>query len=347
VQGEAATIARPARRGRRAKLYGQVVEQLGLRVVRGDFDATGVLPVEPQLAAELGVSCNLLREAIKVLASKGLLDVGPRSGTRVRPQPDWHLLDPDVLAWLDSSGQRLERSFGLVEFRLIVELAASYLAALRAAPAEWRATMAALEALEACVGYPELVPARDIAFHRSIHAASHNPVLNHLGSLISSLMQIQVLTHDRPAGRLRARPAAAPRARRGDPARCGRGGRGRLAAAGPDALRGPARPARFPAAPAARRGRRPWPGGKLPGDGRSNRGDLTMGHGHCRPRKAERMQRACVLHGAESAGRGLPRRAPTGGPPAAPGAREQATETDSSLGADHLRTTEEGHFSAA
>jgi DNA-binding FadR family transcriptional regulator len=196
VQGDAAAIAKPARSGRRAKLYGQAVEQLGLRIVRGDFDAAGVLPVEPQLAAELGVSRNLLREAVKVLASKGLLDVGPRSGTRVRPQPDWHLLDPDVLAWLDSSGQRLERSFGLVEFRLIVEPAASYLAALRATPAERRATMAALEA---CVGHPELVPARDIAFHRSIHAASHNPVLSHLGSLISSLMQIQVLTTtDRP-----------------------------------------------------------------------------------------------------------------------------------------------------
>jgi GntR family transcriptional regulator, galactonate operon transcriptional repressor len=200
VQGDAAAAtAGFARGGRRAKLYGQVVEQLGLRVVRGDFGATGVLPVEPQLAAELGVSRNLLREAVKALASKGLLDVGPRSGTRVRPQPDWHLLDPDVLAWLDSSGQRLKRSFGLVEFRLIVEPAASYLAALRATEAERQGILVALEALEACVGHPELVPARDIAFHRSIHAASHNPVLNHLGSLISSLMQIQVLTTtDRP-----------------------------------------------------------------------------------------------------------------------------------------------------
>ena len=108
------------------------MDELGRRIVRGDFAATGILPIEPQLAAELGVSRNLLREAVKVLASKGLVDVGPRSGTRVRPQPDWHLLDPDVLAWLDAVGARLERAFGLVEFRLIVEPPASYLAALRA-----------------------------------------------------------------------------------------------------------------------------------------------------------------------------------------------------------------------
>ena len=59
--------------------------------------------------------------------------------------------------------------------------------------------MVALEALEACVGQPELVPGRDIAFHRSVLAASHNPVLDHLGSLIASLMQVQVLaTTGRP-----------------------------------------------------------------------------------------------------------------------------------------------------
>jgi GntR family galactonate operon transcriptional repressor len=140
-----------------------------------------------------------LREAVKVLAGGGLPDVGPRSGTRVRPQPDWHLLDPDVLAWLASSGPRLERYFGLVEFRLVVEPAASYLAALGATEAERRGILVALEALEACVGHPELVPARDIAFHRSVHAASHNPVLDHLGSPVPSLMQIQVMTTtDRP-----------------------------------------------------------------------------------------------------------------------------------------------------
>ena len=153
------------------------------------------LPVEADLAGQLGVSRNLLREAMKALASKGLVEVRPRSGTRVRPRADWHLLDPDVLGWLDAVGQRLPHAFDLVEFRLIVEPAASRLAALRASAAENEAGIAAAcTALEACCGHPELVPARDIAFHRSILAASHNSVLNHLGSLIASLMQLQVTT---------------------------------------------------------------------------------------------------------------------------------------------------------
>ena len=160
----------------------------------GEFPQGAALPIESELAAQLGVSRNLLREAVKALASKRLVEVRPRSGTRVRPRGDWHLLDPDVLGWLDAAGQRLPHALDLVEFRLIVEPAASRLAALRATPAEKAGIAAACTALEACIGQPELIPSRDIAFHGSILAASHNSVLNHLGSLIASLMQLQVTT---------------------------------------------------------------------------------------------------------------------------------------------------------
>jgi DNA-binding FadR family transcriptional regulator len=192
ISGQAGPAPPPPRR---RNLYEQVVQELGQRVVAGAFaGAAASLPTEAQLAAELGVSRNLLREAVKALVSKGLIEVRPKSGTRVRPRSQWHLLDPDVLAWLDAAGRRLPHAFDLVEFRLIVEPMASCLAALRATPEEKAAILAACAALEACVGHPELVPARDLAFHGSILAASHNAVLDHLGSLIASLMQLQVLT---------------------------------------------------------------------------------------------------------------------------------------------------------
>ena len=191
---EAIAPPAPQRRQTRRNLYAQVVHELGQRIASGAFPQGGALPIESELAAQLGVSRNLLREAVKALASKRLVEVGPRSGTRVRPRGDWHLLDPDVLGWLDTAGQRLPHALDLVEFRLIVEPAASRLAALRASPAEKAGIAAACTALEACVGQPELIPSRDIAFHGSILAASHNSVLNHLGSLIASLMQLQVTT---------------------------------------------------------------------------------------------------------------------------------------------------------
>lgn len=177
----------------RASLHDRIVDELGKRIVMGGYGIDDILPTEDNLAAGLGVSRNALREAIKVLASKGLVDVRPKTGTRVRPMADWNLLDRDILAWHAHSDLRLTRAFELVEFRLVVEPKAAYLAARRATQDDIRAIDAACTALEACVGRPDEVPGRDIVFHRSIHLASHNEILNHLGSLTASLMQIQVV----------------------------------------------------------------------------------------------------------------------------------------------------------
>jgi len=187
------------RRIRRRTLPEQVVEELGQRIVRGDFAESGGLPTEPELSAELGISRNVLREAIKVLASKGLVDVRRKVGTRVRTPEDWNVLDPDVIAWFSIDGSELRNAHDFVEFRRIIEPKASYLAALRATDNEIIAIRAAFEALHACIGQPEKVPPADIDFHRSIYNASHNIVLQHLGSLIAPMMQTQVvMTIDEP-----------------------------------------------------------------------------------------------------------------------------------------------------
>jgi DNA-binding FadR family transcriptional regulator len=174
-------------------LHDRIVAEIGRRIVHEDYDSDGMLPTEGNLAVELGVSRNALREAIKVLTSKGMIEVRPKTGTRIRPLADWNLLDPDILAWHAESALRQTRAFELVEFRLVVEPKTAYLAALRATKDEIAVIDANCSALEACVGHPHLVPERDITFHRSIHSASHNALLNHLGSLTASLMQIQVL----------------------------------------------------------------------------------------------------------------------------------------------------------
>jgi GntR family galactonate operon transcriptional repressor len=178
---------------RRRTLPEQVVDLLGHRIVRGDFAPTGGLPTEPQLVAEYGISRNVLREAIKVLASKGLIEVRPKIGTRVRARADWNMLDPDVLAWFSIDGTDLRNAHDLVEFRRIIEPKAAYLAALRATDAEIATIRRTLAELQACIGRPEDVPDADIAFHRSIYDATHNIVLRHLGSLLSGLFQNQVV----------------------------------------------------------------------------------------------------------------------------------------------------------
>lgn len=191
--------AGPRRTIHRRNLHDQIVDELGRRIVGGEYGPEGSLPTEPQLAADLGVGRNALREAIKVLVSKGMVEVRPKTGMRIRPAGEWSLLDREVLSWHALSPLRLNRAFDLAEFRLIVEPKAAHLAAKRATREEIVGIRDNCARLEACIGHPGLVPEQDIVFHRSIHLASHNPILNHLGLLIASLMQIQVvMTTERP-----------------------------------------------------------------------------------------------------------------------------------------------------
>lgn len=176
----------------RRSLSNDVIEEIGRRIVDGEFGDTGGLPTEAVLAGELGVSRNVLREAIKVLQSKGMVEVRPKTGMQVRPATDWNLLDREVLNWQAFSRLRLPHAFNFTEFRLIVEPKAAYLAARRGTAEEIAAIRAACAELEACVGHPARVPAADIVFHQSIHIASHNAILRHIGSLTAALMQVQV-----------------------------------------------------------------------------------------------------------------------------------------------------------
>ncbi len=188
------------------QVFDQVVDRLGADLVAGRFERD-VLPVEADLAAELGIGRSLLREAMKVLSSKGLVSVRPGSGTRLQPREQWNLLDADVLDWVGRSTQGLRHAFEIVELRLVVEPPASRLAALRATLAERQAIAAACSALEACVGAQEAIAERDVAFHRAVLRASHNPLLGSLATLLGHAVQAQVRrTTDHPGAFERGLP---------------------------------------------------------------------------------------------------------------------------------------------
>ena len=71
-----------------------------------------------------------------MLISKGLVEVRPKVGVRIRPRGDWNLFDPDVLAWQSEVVVDEEFVRTLCEVRLIVETSAAALAATRAIPEE-------------------------------------------------------------------------------------------------------------------------------------------------------------------------------------------------------------------
>src|SRR5919108_4693168 len=107
----------------RRGLHGAVVHEIGVRIVRGELEPGDTLP-ENGLLDESGVSRTVLREAIKVLAAKRLVESRPKTGTRVLPRGDWNLLDPDVLAWQLEAGPNRRFLRDMLELRRLIEPAA-------------------------------------------------------------------------------------------------------------------------------------------------------------------------------------------------------------------------------
>ncbi len=116
----------------RRKLYEYVVDELGLQIIRGDYRTGGTLPNEDALCKEFDVSRGVLREAMKVLIQKGLIQSRPKTGTFICPRSSWNVFDPDVLIWKYQSGNKMEFLKNIMEVRQIIETEATKLAAERA-----------------------------------------------------------------------------------------------------------------------------------------------------------------------------------------------------------------------
>lgn len=164
-------------------LCGQVAHALGQRIVAGDFAAGAVLPTETELSEQFNVSRTALREAVKVLTAKGLMESRPRTGTRVKPRADWHLVDPDVIAWHLAAAPTADFLCDLFEIRLIVEPHAAALAAERRTEADLAEIGRTLEAMaEAADGAAMVAP--HVRFHAAILEAAGNPFLSALAGLM-------------------------------------------------------------------------------------------------------------------------------------------------------------------
>src|SRR5262245_19668251 len=83
----------------RRSIHGRIAHELGQQILHGDLAPGEILPSETALGQEFGVSRTVLREAIKVLAAKGMVESKTKIGTRVRERDLWIMLDPDVLSW--------------------------------------------------------------------------------------------------------------------------------------------------------------------------------------------------------------------------------------------------------
>ena len=170
-------------------LHGQVVHELGRRIVTGEINEGAVLPNETELGASFEVSRTALREGIKVLTAKGLLSSRTRTGTRVRPRTEWNMLDPDVLAWRIDTLEPDDFVQDLIEFRQAVEPLAASLAAVRATDADITALEKAYADMAAAGDDMESSLEADLRFHQIILQASGNELLAPLSSMVETVLK--------------------------------------------------------------------------------------------------------------------------------------------------------------
>lgn len=151
-----------------------VTDALALAVMSAAADTGSFLVIEARIQKQHGVSRITTREAIKILAGKGLLSLRPRSGPRVEPETNWNWLDPDVLRWSRNREYPNSLVRELTEFRLAIEPAAAAMAADVATLEQKQAIKAALELIAgADVGEEDPLKAK-ITFHRAILCAADN-----------------------------------------------------------------------------------------------------------------------------------------------------------------------------
>jgi DNA-binding FadR family transcriptional regulator len=153
---------------RRSPLVELAVSQLREQVLSGQWPVGGRLPAETELAQRLEVGRSTVREAVRALVHAGLLETRQGSGTYVRsvtPGADWE--------------PRLRRAAVLeaYEVREALEVQAARLAASRRTEADIEALRACLAERDSARGEDARFVEADLAFHRAVVAAAHNPLL--------------------------------------------------------------------------------------------------------------------------------------------------------------------------
>ncbi|QHC66439.1 FCD domain-containing protein [Rathayibacter sp. VKM Ac-2759] len=170
-------------------LHSSILDELGSQIVRGEL-APGTAFSADERAERSGVSRSVMREAVRVLESLGLVVSRRRAGTRVQPQELWNALDPRVIAWSLDGPDRQLQLHRLSELRLGVEPLAARLAAVNATALHRSALVEAVRemAAEAHSADQAAYLAADTAFHRTLLAASGNPLLAQLADLVSEVL---------------------------------------------------------------------------------------------------------------------------------------------------------------
>src|SRR6516162_8574292 len=167
-----------------SRLYEQIVEQIEQSVQKGDLKPGDQLPAERELAEQFGVSRTAVREAVKALREKGLVEAYPGKGTFITSgssNPMRQSLDRMMRS------AQVDATSSLVEVREILEPEIAALAAVRATEENLNSLRQAVAVMDAAKRDPDAYIEADLDFHLELAEAAANPLIL---SLIDSIVGV-------------------------------------------------------------------------------------------------------------------------------------------------------------
>ena len=171
------------------RLHTMIARDLGVAIAAGELLPGDTLPGEVASSLQLAVSRTAYREAVRILAAKGMVESRTRTGTRVSPRPRWNILDPEVLGWFLQTRPSEAFVRDLFEVRLMVEPPAAALAAGRRTEVQLQGMTAALALMDRLKLSTEEGRAADRAFHHAILEATQNEAVMALSSSVCAAVR--------------------------------------------------------------------------------------------------------------------------------------------------------------
>jgi DNA-binding FadR family transcriptional regulator len=157
--------------------HSYVINEVGRAIVSGDMPVGSGLPGDAEMMDRFGVSRTVLREALKTLEAKGLVEARAKVGTRVLPQSRWNLFDRQVLAWKLESGPPPAFVAALQAVRMRLEVHAAEEAARHREAEHVRLLHYWLNQRGVMAHQPEPFAMAEFEIHRVVAEASGNPFL--------------------------------------------------------------------------------------------------------------------------------------------------------------------------
>ena len=167
----------------------RLIRDFGREIASGRYAPGAALPSEAELCTRYDASRNVMREVVKVLATKRLIDAQRYRGLFVMPRENWNYLDADVLEWALAAGDPGALVSSLTEVRRLIEPTISRWAAERATAVDLVVIEAALNEMIARQDDRAAFMEADIRFHRAVVLATHNLVIQQLSDAISALQR--------------------------------------------------------------------------------------------------------------------------------------------------------------